>query len=65
MTTNKTLKFVTGNANKLKEIRLFLGEHFNVDAVPLEVTNFNWYSYKIQQSTMVNILYVKIELRIE
>ena len=37
MATNKTLKFVTGNANKLKEIRLFLGEHFNVDAVPLEV----------------------------
>ena len=38
MSTNKAVKFVTGNANKLKEIRVFLGG--DVDAVPLEVYHF-------------------------
>ncbi|VDK60950.1 unnamed protein product [Anisakis simplex] len=40
MATKRTLKFVTGNANKLREVRAILSPHIEVESVDLDLAEY-------------------------
>ncbi|MFH4980348.1 hypothetical protein AB6A40_007057 [Gnathostoma spinigerum] len=40
MTTKKSLKFVTGNVNKLREVRDILGDYFNVENMAIDLPEY-------------------------